>query len=561
MTSALLSLLIPSAVAAEGKAGDMPRSPLDALPADVGSGFGQMLAAYQLKLDVKQSSTPAKPGLPIQNIAQNTVPANERPITAPLVLASVMQPVVPTAANMHAVPVEKETGFPESTEETRDVPEVDASAYSLIAPVVAQYHNNVPAIAYTTDAEVAAVAVFDKKQSAPAMPAPAEAFSPVAFPELTPVAEPALPEAEVANLPLLAPAAGVTPETTEDAGMPEVNLPQMQVVTKEEVRRYAEPLSSDDSENEEDASAEITSPVMQPVTPQVMPVSGTVVPTATPLSADERADEAVVRPEPSAPLGAKAPAAEAKLPAASDGSPQGDKDGKKQDTTPDRSGIYRPLGEATEDMVKPEANLAPAAPESKDFSALMTNKTDAPAVPLQHLTNAHSVDAQRDVPTMKLAHAPVNVPVQEQIAVRIRQAKDDGMDTISIRLDPAELGKLHIKLEIAQDGRAQVVVTADNRDTLEMLRQDARGLERALADAGVKADSGSMQFDLRQQSGQNAAAGQFEFNQQQGGNARPEAGKTGRAGESASASIEPAPVLATVGDYNIVASDGVDISV
>jgi flagellar hook-length control protein FliK len=40
-------------------------------------------------------------------------------------------------------------------------------------------------------------------------------------------------------------------------------------------------------------------------------------------------------------------------------------------------------------------------------------------------------------------------------------------------------------------------VTVDNRDTLELLKSDARGLERALRDAGLKADSGNLSFSLR----------------------------------------------------------------
>ena len=67
----------------------------------------------------------------------------------------------------------------------------------------------------------------------------------------------------------------------------------------------------------------------------------------------------------------------------------------------------------------------------------------------------------------------------------------------SVGLPPAELGKLDIKLEVDADGKTGITVTADNKNTLDLLQRDSRGLERALADAGLKADSGSLSFNLR----------------------------------------------------------------
>jgi len=50
---------------------------------------------------------------------------------------------------------------------------------------------------------------------------------------------------------------------------------------------------------------------------------------------------------------------------------------------------------------------------------------------------------------------------------------------------------------MGMDGRVSAVVTADNKDTLDLLQRDQRALERALQDAGLKADSGSLSFNLR----------------------------------------------------------------
>jgi hypothetical protein len=42
-----------------------------------------------------------------------------------------------------------------------------------------------------------------------------------------------------------------------------------------------------------------------------------------------------------------------------------------------------------------------------------------------------------------------------------------------------------------------MVITADNKETLDMLQRDRASLEQALADAGLKADAGSLSFNLR----------------------------------------------------------------
>jgi len=98
----------------------------------------------------------------------------------------------------------------------------------------------------------------------------------------------------------------------------------------------------------------------------------------------------------------------------------------------------------------------------------------------------------------KLLKAQTSAPVAEQVAFNIKTAVKTGNSEIQIQLDPTDLGKLHIKLEVGGDGKATgVVITAEHKSTLELLQRDARGLEAALADAGIKTDAGSLSFNLR----------------------------------------------------------------
>jgi hypothetical protein len=68
------------------------------------------------------------------------------------------------------------------------------------------------------------------------------------------------------------------------------------------------------------------------------------------------------------------------------------------------------------------------------------------------------------------------------------------------------MGKITVKLDFGSDGKVQGVVTADNPKTLDLLQKDSRSLERALQDAGLRADPGSLQFNLNG-NGQNANGG------------------------------------------------------
>lgn len=91
-----------------------------------------------------------------------------------------------------------------------------------------------------------------------------------------------------------------------------------------------------------------------------------------------------------------------------------------------------------------------------------------------------------------------------QVAIHLARAVQEGLDRINIRLNPAELGRVDVKLEVRLDGTTMAIVAADRQETLDLLQRDARGLERALQEAGMKTDSGSMSFNLRQ-NGQNGA--------------------------------------------------------
>jgi flagellar hook-length control protein FliK len=102
---------------------------------------------------------------------------------------------------------------------------------------------------------------------------------------------------------------------------------------------------------------------------------------------------------------------------------------------------------------------------------------------------------------------PQRQPVADQVSVQINKAIKAGLDRISIQLRPENLGRVDVKMDISRDGGVSVAVIADSKDTMELLQRDAKELLKALADAGLKAESGDLNFNLRGEQNQNAANG------------------------------------------------------
>ena len=82
-----------------------------------------------------------------------------------------------------------------------------------------------------------------------------------------------------------------------------------------------------------------------------------------------------------------------------------------------------------------------------------------------------------------------------------RRAVREGTNRLSIQLSPAELGKIHVKLEIDEEKRVTAALTVEKPSTLELLQRDMKGLERALQEAGLKMDGSDLSFNLGRQDG------------------------------------------------------------
>ncbi len=94
-----------------------------------------------------------------------------------------------------------------------------------------------------------------------------------------------------------------------------------------------------------------------------------------------------------------------------------------------------------------------------------------------------------------------NVPVNT-LAFHVARQFDNGVNRFQIKLDPPELGRLDVKMEMNADGGVKLHLTVERPEALDFLQRDARALEKALADAGLETDGDSLSFSLEDQDGQ-----------------------------------------------------------
>ena len=95
------------------------------------------------------------------------------------------------------------------------------------------------------------------------------------------------------------------------------------------------------------------------------------------------------------------------------------------------------------------------------------------------------------------------------LAMEIAVTARSGNSRFEIRLDPADLGRIDVRIDVDRNGHMTSHLMVEKPETLSMLRQDAPQLQRALDDAGFRTGDGGLQFSLRDQSssGQNGDSG------------------------------------------------------
>lgn len=176
------------------------------------------------------------------------------------------------------------------------------------------------------------------------------------------------------------------------------------------------------------------------------------------------------------------------------------------------------------------ASEASAAATSRTQQPSAAAATSAPTDPLAWLLQdsllvsdapldvpADSTDADLDLSTVRAeprieaarpsqhpqAHAASRfAPTTTQtLAAQITRKFNDGGRVFDIRLDPPELGRVEVRLELGPDNKVSALLSAERADTLSELQRHARDLEKALADAGLELGEDGLSFSLSEDNG------------------------------------------------------------
>ena len=127
-----------------------------------------------------------------------------------------------------------------------------------------------------------------------------------------------------------------------------------------------------------------------------------------------------------------------------------------------------------------------------------------------------------------------------------------GAKQFDIRLDPDELGRVDVNLSISDKGEVSARLVVDRVETLHLLQRDARTLERAFEQAGLKPSDGGVDISLRDPSDQSA----FRQNRQHDeAPQRPRVPHGAEIADDVSVSTDPAP------QRRLVRLGGVDLSI
>jgi len=141
----------------------------------------------------------------------------------------------------------------------------------------------------------------------------------------------------------------------------------------------------------------------------------------------------------------------------------------------------------------------PAATTPQENLETPDGLTIQPGQP-QPSTSGPAALARPEAALYQRPETQINLP---HIAAEISRHVQNGVSRFEIRLNPAELGRIDVRMEMDTSGNVVARLAVERSETLDLLQRDQRALERALSDAGLDASKTELEFSLGQQSGGN----------------------------------------------------------
>lgn len=174
-------------------------------------------------------------------------------------------------------------------------------------------------------------------------------------------------------------------------------------------------------------------------------------------------------------------------------------DTQQQDTPPDRRDA--PQANVSSTAAQPSAKADVVAQPQQAAPADQVAMVAAPAA-----TAATSAGAATPptVASQPASEEPTNVT---DLGAVIAAKSAAGVKSFEIRLDPAELGRVEVKLTVGADGKADATIVAHRPETLALLLRDSQNLERTLRESGLELSNSGLNFSLKGQERQGDGGG------------------------------------------------------
>jgi flagellar hook-length control protein FliK len=217
---------------------------------------------------------------------------------------------------------------------------------------------------------------------------------------------------------------------------------------------------------------------------------------------------------------------------------------KPADAAPLASAVQQAAGAQARATVEPAPAATAGGPSEPVNPLVSANSTQQQAQP-----SAQTLAAANAQATQPPSRADAPVPMQV-FAVEIGMRAMRGAKEFQIRLDPEDLGRIDVKLEISEKGEVQAKLMVERVETLQLLQRDARTLERAFDQAGLKTNPDGLQFSLRDPGQQGG---------QQGRGFEEQARASGLSRDTADAEPDILPTISAI--YRAPANGGLDIRI
>ena len=151
------------------------------------------------------------------------------------------------------------------------------------------------------------------------------------------------------------------------------------------------------------------------------------------------------------------------------------------------------------------ANAQLLASIDQDIFMTSTGTSDAGVESLMGPTSLANAKAGSDgygASANRLAY----LPPSDQVAVQIQRAISAQVQRFSIRLEPAELGRIDVRLDFARDGNLRAAITVERPETFDLLQRDIQNLERSLKESGLQSEGLKLDLQLGEGGGERREA-------------------------------------------------------